>query len=81
MNAAVDANWKTFAAEEITEMTAHLMAYPVQVCTFDRCFLLSDVVNLKKYATFSKTSLVQKRYSRATRYSLLMRGHSLQLLA
>ncbi|GAQ78336.1 phospholipase D [Klebsormidium nitens] len=31
VNAAVDANWQVFAAEEITEMTAHLMAFPVQV--------------------------------------------------
>jgi hypothetical protein len=31
VNAAVDTNWKVFAQEEITEMTAHWMAFPVQV--------------------------------------------------
>ena len=31
VNAAAEANWKVFAADGITEMTAHLMAFPVQV--------------------------------------------------
>lgn len=31
VNAAADANWKQYVAPEVTDMKAHLVAYPVRV--------------------------------------------------